>query len=311
MRRMSKTLRIVLGLVGLLLAATVLFYLLDPDARLKGALRGDPWYNGRPATAWHDDLADPDEITRSLAAEKLRDPAAIPVLEHLLRSAGPAEPRWYAADVLGQIGEPARAAGPALVAALQDPDPTVRKVAVQSVGKLAPEVPGAVPALVELFPDVGAVRAIAEFGLAAGDAVPKLTALLDDPDPTVRRNAARTLGRIGDAAKSAIPALTARLADPDPPVRQYAARALGWIGPAAASTIPELVKLLADPDPVARQGAVAALGDLGPIAKGELAAVQAMKDDLDKEVQAAANRAERLIDPSLAKGTPGREPKRE
>ena len=29
------------------------------------------------------------------------------------------------------------AAGPALVAALNDPDPTVRKVAVQSVGKLA------------------------------------------------------------------------------------------------------------------------------------------------------------------------------
>lgn len=308
---MRKPLRIVLGLVGLLVVAGALFYLFDPDARLEGALRGDPWYNGRPATAWHDDLADPDEIARSLAAERLRDPAAVPVLEHLLKSDGPAAPRWYAADVLGQIGPPARAAGPALVAALHDPDPTVRKVAIQSIGKLAPEVPGAVPALIELFPDVGAVRAVAEFGPAAGDAVPKLIPLLDDPDPAVRRNACRTLGRIGAAARSAVPALTARLTDPNPPVREYAAKALGWIGPSAASAIPELVKLLADPEAVARQGAVQALGDMGPAAKGELAKVQALKADPDKSVQAAAERAERLIDPSLAKGTPGRDPKRE
>jgi HEAT repeat protein len=308
---MSKTRRILLGLGVLLLAAVGLFYLFDPDARLKGTLRGDPWYNGRPASAWHADLADPDATSRALTAEKLRDPAAIPVLEQLLTTPGPAEPRWHAADVLGQIGPPARAASPALVAALKDADPTVRLVAVQSVSKLAPEVPGAVPALVELFPDVGAVRALAGFGPAAADAVPRLTALLDDPDPMVRRNACRTLGRVGAAAKSAVPTLTARLTDPDPPVREYAAKALGWIGPSAAPAIPDLVKLLEDPEPVAREGAVQALGDLGPAAKGELAKVQAMKADPDKRVQAAAGRAERLIDPNLARGTPGREPKPE
>jgi HEAT repeat protein len=308
---MSKTLRIALGLVTLLVVAAGLAYLFDPDARLKGALRGDPWYDGRPATAWRDDLSDPDATTQSLAAAKLRDPAAIPVLVHLLKSPGPAEPRWHAADVLGQIGEPARAAGPALVAALDDRDPTVRAVAIQSVGKLAPEVPGAVPALVELFPDVGAVRAVAEFGPAAVEAVPKLIELLDHPDPMVRRNACRTLGRIGVAAKPAVPALTARLTDPDAPVREYAAKALGWIGPAAASAIPDLVKLLDDPQPNARQGAVQALGDMGSVAKGQLATVQAMKDDPDPIVRAAAERAERLIDPSLSRGTPGREPKRD
>jgi HEAT repeat protein len=308
---MRKPLRIVLGLVGLLLVAAALFYLFDPDARLEGALRGDPWYDGRPATAWHDDLAGRDEITRSLAAQKLRDPAAIPVLEHLLKSDGPAAPRWHAADVLGQIGEPARAAGAALVAALRDPHPTVRKVAVQSISKLAPDVPGAVPALVELFPEEEAVRAVAEFGPAGADAVPELIALLDHPDPAVRRNACRTLGRIGEAAKSAVPALTARLSDPEPPVREYAAKALGWIGPPAASAIPALVKQLADPEPAARVGAVQALGDLGPAAKGDLAKVQALKADPDKTVQAAAERAERLIDPRLSKGTPGRDPKRE
>ena len=308
---MSKTLRIVLGLVALLVVAAGLVYLFDPDARLKGALRGDPWYGGRPATAWHADLADPDATTRSLAAAKLRDPAAIPVLEHLLTTAGPAEPRWHAADVLGQIGEPARVAGPVLVAALDDPDPTVRAVAAQAVGKLAPEVPGAVPALVELFPDVGAVRAVAEFGPAAVGAVPKLIELLDHPDPMVRRNTARTLGRIGEGAKAAVPALTARLTDPDAPVREYAAKGLGWIGPAAAAAIPDLVKLLDDEQPNARQGAVQALGDMGSAAKGQLATVQAMKDDPDKSVQEAAARAERLIDPSLSKGTPGRDPKRD
>ena len=308
---MRKPVRILLAVVAVLLAAGGLFYLFDPDARLQGTLRGDPWYAGRPATAWQTDLADPDANTRSLAAEKLRDPAAVPVLEHLLTTAGSAKARWHAADVLGQIGKPARAAAPALVAALKDPDPTVRSVAVRSVSKLAPDVPGAVPALFDLFPDVGAIRAVSEFGPAAADAVPRLTTLLDDPDPMVRRNACRTLGRIGDAAKPAIPALTARLADTDPPVRQYAARALGWIGPAAAPVIPELVKQLTDPEAVAREGAVLALGDLGSAAKGELAKVQALKNDPDKGVQAAAGRAERLIDPNLSKGTPGRDSKQD
>ncbi len=307
----GKTRWLVLALV-LLFVVALAAYLFDPDSRLKGLLGGDPWYHGRPATAWHDDLATDDENTRSLTAEQLKDPEAIPVLVHLLKSDGPAEPRWRAADVLGQIGPPARAAGPALVGALNDPDPTVRTVALQAIGKLAPDVPGAVPALVELFPDVEAIRTVARFKAAGAGAVPRLTELLKHPDAAVRWNAGRTLGKIGEPAKSAIPGLVAQLAsDPVPLVREHAAEALGDIGPAAASAIPELAKALADPEWKVRRDAVRALGQMGPAAKGVLAKVQALKADPEKGVKEAAGRAERLIDPSLAKGTPGHEPPEE
>jgi HEAT repeat protein len=41
--------------------------------------------------------------------------------------------------------------------------------------------------------------------------VPLLTALLNDPDPSVRKAAARTLGQVGPAAKDAVPALMRNL----------------------------------------------------------------------------------------------------
>jgi HEAT repeat protein len=304
----SNVRRVLVVALGLLVAGLVLFYQLDPDARLKGWVRGDPWYRGRPATAWRADLARGDENARALAAQELRSPDALPVLEALLRGDGPAEPRWRAADVLGQLGPPARAAAPALVAALDDPDPHVRAVAVRSLGRLAPDVPGAVPALVGLFPDLGAIRAVAEFRAAGAEAVPRLTELLNHPDPAVRRNAARTLGRIGEAARPSAPALAARLTDDDPAVREYAAKALGGIGPSAAAAVPELVKLLDDPEPQVRQGAVVALGDMREAAKEVLPRLRALKDDPDPAVRSAAELAEQRIE---RQGNPGREPKRD
>jgi hypothetical protein len=89
--------------------------------------------------------------------------------------------RWTdqdaAEDALGRIGAPAV---PALTDALRSTDPSVRRKAVEVLGRMGDE---------------------------AIDAVPSLTALLDDPDPSVRKAAARTLGQIGPQAKDAVPAL--------------------------------------------------------------------------------------------------------
>src|SRR5437763_2028740 len=164
---MSSRLRTALiALVVVLILAAVAFYFLDADARLKGGIAGEPKYDGRSASAWVRDLSGGDENARARAAEKLKagGPAAVPVLEAALKSGAP-EARWRAADVIGQIGPPAKAAGPALIAALKDADSTVREVAAQALGKLAPDVPGAVTALAENFPDVFAIRAVAEYGM--------------------------------------------------------------------------------------------------------------------------------------------------
>src|SRR2546428_11840782 len=59
-------------------------------------------------------------------------------------------------------------------------------------------------------------------------ALPRLLAVLKDPNPEQRRTAAQSLGKI--ARKEAVPALMEALRDPDAGVRRHAAWALGLIG---------------------------------------------------------------------------------
>ena len=298
---MAKRRLAVVGIVGLV-AAGVAAYALDPDARLKGWAAGEPFFGGRAASAWANRAGSTDPNARAAAGNELTagGAAAVPVLVVMLRADGPPEPRQVAADVLGRIGKPdALPAGDALVAALDDPDPIVRTVAIKALVRLAPDV-DAVPALVRRFPDPDAIRAVSAFKPSAAPAVPDLIALLTHADPTVRWNATRTLGKLDDVAAPAIPGIVAQLGDPDPTVREYAAQALGDLGPSAASGIPALVRALGDPVPKVRYRAVEALGKMGAAARGVLSDVRRMAADPDKEVSAVATRAARLIDPSLS-----------
>jgi HEAT repeat protein len=274
---------------------------LDPAHRVPGWVNGEPFYQGRAASAWRLDLRDRDEAAAAGAFNALVEGRgeSVPVSVWVLRNAPEPEARWRAADALGKIGKDATPAGPALVAALSDGDPLVRRVAARSLGELAPDVADAVPALVALFPDIEAIRAVARFGPHAAPAVRPLLDHFANPDPAIRWQAARAVGKIGPPAVSAVPELARLLrSDPDPLVREHAAEALGDIGPPAADGIPALAKALRDPVARVRRDAVRALGQMGPAARGVLTEVRAAADDPDPDVKAAATRAARLIDPA-------------
>ena len=193
----------------LLLAAGAAFALFDPDARLAGWAKGEPFYRGRAATAWR---RRPGPGGRNLAGRRpdrtrgrpggggpgLRLAAAA-----LARGRRP-HPRGRRPPPDGTGRGPA---GPALIAALADPDAHVREVATRALGEIGPAEPNAVPALVARFPDVEAIRAVAKFKAAGGPAVPRLLELVNHPDEKVRWNVGRTLGRIGEPALPAVPAL--------------------------------------------------------------------------------------------------------
>ena len=85
---------------------------------------------------------------------------------------------------------------------------------------------------------------------------PDLVALLNDPDPRLRRRAALAIGRVG--LPDGVKPLTAALADTDPEVRQSVAFGLGLIGDASASDA--LTAALADPSVPVRGRAAEALG---------------------------------------------------
>jgi len=293
---------IVLGL--LLLTAGVGFAFLDPDARLRGWIGGEPFFQGRSATAWSHDLGQADEVksTATRAALSEGKGEALPVCTWLLERSPNPVVRARAADALKQMGAEGEPTGPALLKALDDPDPVVRGVALQAVEALAPRLPAdALPRLIARFPEVESIRIVAKFGPAAAEATPRLVELIKHGEPTVRFQAVRALGKIGPTSIPLVPEFLRLLAnDPNDKVREISAEVIGQLGPASAQkypdVVPALAKALNDPAWNVRRDAVRSLGQLGSLAKPVLASVKAREKDDDERVRTAATRAVRQIE---------------
>ena len=128
------------------------------------------------------------------------------------------------------------------VAALDDPEPTVR---------------------------IAALRSAARLGVADDD---RLLSALDDPEPTVR------IAALEIAAARPTPAIAHLLDDPDPAVVETAAWACGERPDPPFDTIARLASLaVTHDDALVRESAVAALGAIGDPA-GLAAVLGAMSD---------------------------------
>jgi len=92
--------------------------------------------------------------------------------------------------------------------------------------------------------------------------VPRLIALLQDPNPDLRQTSALSLGKIASA--EAVPGLLLALRDADPLVRQYSAWGLGNLGERARTEVASaLVVVLEDPIPAVADAAAQAVGSIG------------------------------------------------
>ena len=118
---------------------------------------------------------------------------AVPRLSELLREADPGT-RYLAAKALGQIGDEAESALPALLEALRGQD---------------------------MFLRAGVTGALIKIGYPA---VPGLTQALFDQSSAVKRAACKALGKIG--SERAVPALIFSLRDGNAGVRKLAREAL-------------------------------------------------------------------------------------
>jgi HEAT repeat protein len=181
-----------------------------------------------------------------------------PALLRIARDAqDPARLRALAA--LGEIGYQ-NAADPLRQIATDSPDASARKAALDALQRLGGE-----PALAALRAALGdasvEVRTAAVRGLgtrrdaASFDALLKLTG---DPEEPVRIAALQTVALFRDRAPAIRSAALALLADPMPTVRREAASVLGGLGPAPAD--PALLALLHDPEPGVRQAAAYSVG---------------------------------------------------
>jgi HEAT repeat protein len=155
----------------------------------------------------------------------------------------------------------AEAAIPIIIRAMADSVETVRKNAVDALGKIGGKV---IPTLVDALADPKELvrqNASEVFGKIGVPAVAALVAEMSNGNEVVREHATASLGNIGPAAEVAIPALVAALADPSGKARQNAGVALVRIGDAA---VPALNKARSSPDPAVGLAAVQILAQIAP-----------------------------------------------
>jgi HEAT repeat protein len=126
------------------------------------------------------------------------------------------EVRLAAAEMIGNHGQAAAAAVPALSSLLEDPSPKLRIIAAQTLGKL---------------------------GKAAQPALPRLTALLGAEQVEIREAATLTLGSLELDAEVVRPHLAKALRDKAPEVRRAATRAIQRFGPQGAIFLPDIISL--------------------------------------------------------------------
>jgi HEAT repeat protein len=218
---------------------------------------------------------------------------AVPALVAVLRDEKEASRRSSAVMALGQMGPAARAAVPALRAALQDEEEGVRGAAIYALANVAPSSPEVVPALVKdlqsdnIGRQLRAVWKLAEVGEAARPALPALRLALRDPEQQVRLKAAVPLLRLaGD--QQALDLLLHDAADHSPNYRGGALVALGEVGPAAKKAVPLLIRCLRDPEPFTHLFAAEALGKIGPDAGAAIPALAANLRAPDTDVRLKA-----------------------
>ena len=196
---------------------------------------------------------------------------------------GDAESRESALQQLGH--RKLNIAADAVIQALQDPSPRVRRQAAATLGKLSdPRAADALALLLEEHPDLGEEESVQALGFIGREgAIPVLMTLLGSPRSNLRRAAARAIGRVslrtGNPA-SAVNALERAVESDDIDLRRAALQALRNAEARSAADV--IVRAIDDPHPSVRIAAAEAISEL------ELPAADAIRRRLSEAVDESA-----------------------
>lgn len=241
----------------------------DPQIRIAAMAATGPLLGSdlRAADALIERLGDDEEEVRVMAAGYLAQVgarAAVPALIGLTGAPRSARLRHAALDALGAIGDPA--AGPALIAALADPDPILARAAADALAYLGDPATARALAGAARHDDATRPYAIRAWGAA----------LRDRPDPAARKtleelatlaSPASALAAIGALAamgdRAARPTLATLVAGASPERQRAAAWAIGELAdgqPLPAPVATALVDALGAKDDRVASAAAWALG---------------------------------------------------
>ncbi len=240
-------------------------------------------------------LADADVSVRSRVAASLGalGAASLPFLNEALKSTN-ALTREGALVAISRMAPRESQAVDALILQMSDPDPKIRKSAVDLIGDLrgsplrrppptpdqrpAPLIPGATAAqgqsaqagLIRSLSDPdtlvrrAATIAVMKLGLRSEELARAFVGLLGDRDADNRKFAAMDLGEFAEGRSEVVAALMRALRDGDADVRMLALGSLSRARPMPAEVVRAFVEFLADPEPRARSAAASGLIQAGP-----------------------------------------------
>jgi HEAT repeat protein len=255
-----------------------------------------PVYQGRPLTAWLEDVVaiqNPMVVWRADYARRSKGEEAVvqmgtravPALTRLMR----------ARDSVLRLKVVAFCAKrPWLRFHFRPPADKLQYWGTRGIGLLGPVGKAAVPELRGLlsspFPQirVSAATALGKMGINSTEAVPQLITLSLDPDPKVRAGTCRALGDLKRIAKSAMPALIHCLSDTNFSVFSAALTAANRIGADSSLMTLPLTGQLLQGDPRIRYDAAIALGDYGAKARTVIPELLKAVQDTNNEVRDAA-----------------------
>jgi beta-lactamase regulating signal transducer with metallopeptidase domain len=176
----------------------------------------------------------------------------VPLLVRELEAAKTASPEqafpYEAIEVLGQIGEKARAALPVLIELLNSPDQLARGGAMDALTQIGPSSNEVMNALAEHLDDPRAVYRIYRYGELAKPLGPRLLETLDSDSHECRTWAAQALVKSGYDEAKGYEVLLADLAAGSTGDRSRSATALAALGSQAKATIPKLREFENDRD---------------------------------------------------------------
>ncbi len=173
--------------------------------------------------------------------------------------------RFVAAKGLNQLDAAAELVAPDLIAAANDPDPSVAANVLDALASLGPAVlQRAVPALQQPDRRAIAVEVIARLGAEAQSAVPDLLDAARSADPEFTARVHHALAEIGVATPEVIAQLKTALASSDEQIRQSAIFSLGHLGSKASEATEPLKRLVQNAAPLDRVAAAWALVQIHP-----------------------------------------------
>jgi HEAT repeat protein len=244
---------------------------------------------GRVRSWEHGDRGWPGSAVRREGAFPIRLDSIIPALAEVLGKDKDPDVRRSAASALASIGRDFPDAGKpaisALTVAVQAGDAETRKWAIFGLGDLGDMAGAALPALLAAARAEDAGGEIARSVLqkihkAPRSSAPALIPFLKDPEPLIRLKAIEVLCELEIADKECLAVLLELIKRRDSTIRRDAALLLTRYGSAAKDAVPALIEIVRnDLTPQTRLNAIVALGAIGPAAKDAIPALKVAQED--------------------------------